>query len=81
MPKSLDCKQCGGQMKRSTKAEKNYAAQVFGVIVFIVGFVLLFMFPIGTIIGVLLMIAAARMGYKKRNIWECTSCGYFFERV
>lgn len=77
----VKCQQCGSEMQQTTKAESNLGVQVLGVLVFLFALVLLFLFPIGTFFGVFLMIAAARMGYKKRKIWLCKNCGYFFERA
>lgn len=68
-------------MIMGTKTESNIGMQVLGVIVFLFGLVLLFVFPIGTFFGVFLMIGAARMGFKKRKVWRCQNCGYFFERA
>jgi hypothetical protein len=77
----LTCQQCGSQMRWSKKVDRSCMLQLFGVAVFLVGFVLLFFFPIGTVIGIFMMLGAARMGYSKKKIWKCPNCGYFFERV
>jgi len=77
----ISCKQCGGEMKKTTKTDSNYGVQALGCAVFIIGIALLFVFPIGTIVGVCLMIFAASMGYKKSKVWKCNQCGYFFERA
>lgn len=77
----IECKQCGGAMKKTSKTDRNYGVQAIGCAVFIVGLVLLFYFPIGTIIGICLMIGAGGMGYKKSKVWKCQQCGYFFERA
>jgi len=66
-------------MKKTKKVEKNLTTQIFAVILFLVGICLLFVIPIGTIIGVLLMIASLGMGYKKYKVWLCPSCGYYFK--
>lgn len=77
----IECKQCGRIMQESTKADSSIGLQVIGVGVFLLGICLLIVFPIGTVIGILLMIGSARLGYKKVKIWKCSYCGYFFERV
>lgn len=77
----VTCKQCGSNMKRTTKGESNLGLQLAGVLLFLLGVFLLFLFPIGTFVGVFLMVGAARLGYKKRKLWVCDGCGYFFERV
>lgn len=67
-------------MRRTKRAEHNIALQLLAVVVFIVGVVLLFVIPVGTIIGIILMLASLSMGYKRRKVWLCDRCGYFFER-
>lgn len=67
-------------MKATKKTDSDLGVQMFGCAIFVVGLVLLFMFPIGTIIGIFLMLGAVRMGYKKTKVWKCVQCGYFFER-
>jgi hypothetical protein len=42
---------------------------------------LLFVFPIGTVAGIILMIGASQLGFKKVKILKCERCGYFFERA
>lgn len=77
---SIECKQCdGGLMGKIDRVEKSLALQLLGVLIFLVGLGLLFLFPIGTIFGLGLMIGAARLGYSKKKVWCCTTCGYFFE--
>ncbi|MGJ8668973.1 MAG: hypothetical protein ACSHXK_05750 [Oceanococcus sp.] len=77
--KVIQCKQCDEVMVRGTKVERNMGLQVLGVFLFILAIVLLFLFPIGTILGVLLMLIASRLGYGKKKVWKCKGCGYFFE--
>jgi len=68
-------------MSKAKKTEKSLALQLLGVLLFLIGIALLFLFPIGTIAGLILMIGAARLGYKKLKVWKCDRCGYFFERA
>lgn len=77
----VKCQQCGTGMKKTTHAKSSLGLQFVGLILFIVGFVLLFFIPIGTIFGVILMIVAYGMGYKRLKVWLCPSCGYYFERA
>lgn len=79
--KEIECKQCGNGMKKAKKTEKSLALQILGVLVFIIGVALLFVYPFGTIVGLILMIAATRLGYSKKKVWKCNECGYFFERA
>ena len=68
-------------MVKTKKVDKNLGLQLCGVLLFLVGVGLLFLFPIGTIAGLILMIGATRLGYKKVKIWKCEQCSYFFERA
>jgi hypothetical protein len=52
--------------------------QVLGVVVFLVGLGLCFTL-IGAIIGIPLMIIAARMGFSKLLVMACDRCGYFYK--
>src|SRR5688500_761268 len=70
MRPSIKCQQCGGTMIKTKKVDTSLALQLLGVVLFLVGVVLLFLFPIGTVAGIILMIGAARLGYKKLNIWK-----------
>ena len=66
-------------MRRTTKGQHNIVHQVLGVLVFLVGAALLFEVPVGTIIGIPLMIVALFLGYRRVKGWRCDRCGYFFE--
>jgi ribosomal protein L37AE/L43A len=81
MQKTLRCEKCGETMFQLTKNVKDSTGAGLGCVVALLGFALLFMFPFGTIIGIMLMIASASMGHSKKKIWQCDTCGYFFERA
>jgi len=82
MMKTMACEKCtDGLMVKTTNAEHNRGMQIFGIAVFLLGLGLLFLFPIGTIIGIFVMLAATRMGYSKKKVWKCKQCGYFFSRA
>lgn len=81
MSEPIKCQQCGEGMKKTKRAEKSYSLQLLGVLLFVVAIALLFVFPIGTFFGIVLMIVAARMGYSKHKVWLCKSCGYYFNRA
>jgi len=68
-------------MEKTKKIERSMGLQLLGVLVFVFSIFLLFFFPFGTIVGIILMIVAARLGYSKKKVWKCTDCGYFFERA
>lgn len=78
---TIDCKQCGGTMKTQTKAQHNLGAQLAGVLVFLFGLYAFFSLPAGAIYGSVLMVGALFMGYSKRKLWVCGSCGYHFDRM
>jgi len=80
-PEVLKCQQRGGEMTKTTRANESTGMTVLAVILAIVGIGLLFMFPIGSIIGVILLIAAPKIANRATSVWACNSCGYFFERV
>lgn len=80
MKEDVSCQQCGAAMTKTKKTDASIGLQLVGVLLFLVGFGLLFFIPIGTVAGVILMIVSARMGYKRTKVWKCASCGYFFER-
>lgn len=77
--KVLECKQCGGTMRRGKKIYNNLSAQAGGCVIAIIGICLLFFFPLGTIIGILLIICGGGIGYRRIKGWKCQDCGYFFE--
>ena len=77
----IPCKHCGGEMLKTTRTERDYALQLLGVALFLLAVLLLFFFPIGTIIGVILMIPAARIGHKTSKVWSCRKCGAFHPRM
>ena len=81
METKVNCQQCGSAMQQKKKAFHNRSLQLLGVILFLIGLGLLFVFPIGTIAGLIIMVVSARLGYSKKKIWQCEGCGYFFERA
>ncbi len=74
--KSPICKLCGGEMKKSSESKSTG----IGCLLIIVGIILLFIFPIGTIIGVLLILWGLHHGSKRRGLWVCKKCGHQVER-
>jgi predicted nucleic acid-binding Zn ribbon protein len=81
MTAQVKCQQCGSPMRKTKKVNRSCMLQLFGVALFLLGVALLFLFPIGTVIGIFVMLGAARMGYSKSKVWKCANCGYFFERA
>lgn len=78
---TIKCQQCAAAMKKTKKVDSDLSLQVIGLLLFFVACVLLFIFPLGTIAGIILMIAAGRMGHKRYPIWLCPNCGYYFKRA
>ena len=72
------CHHCQSDMATAKIVEKNMGLQVLGLIIALAGFCLLFIIPIGTLVGLLFLIGGARMGYKKSPGWKCPGCGYSF---
>ena len=68
-------------MEETVLANEHTGVTAAAFILAILGVILLFVFPIGTIIGVVLLIAAPKIANRPKNVWRCTSCGYFFERA
>ena len=68
------CQACGGEMKKKTVTSGQAAGCALGLITMFVGIVLCFLFPIGTIFGVLLIIVSLFMGGKRQKVWRCVSC-------
>ena len=80
-PPAVKCQQCGSDMEETVLANEHTGVTAAAVILAILGVILLFVFPIGTIIGVILLIAAPTIANRSKDVWRCTSCGYFFERA
>lgn len=77
----VNCQQCSAGMKKTTHVKSSVGLQFIALGLFIVGIVLLFIFPLGTIFGIGLMAVSYNMGYKRLKVWKCSNCGYFFERA
>lgn len=77
----MKCKQCEREMVQGKRVEKSLALQVVGIFVFLIGIALLFVFPFGTIVGVVLIPVSLFLGHKKVRVWKCSNCGYYFDRV
>lgn len=75
-PKKPNCKLCGSEMYKS----KESKSQGMGCLLAVIAIFLLFIFPIGTMIGVLLIIYSLYLGSRQRGLWVCKNCGYQAER-
>ena len=78
---NIPCQQCGSTMEKTHKVDKSLGLQLVGALLFIFGIILVLTFSIASILGLILIIVAARLGYKKVKVWKCSRCGYFFERA
>ncbi len=74
------CHHCQTPLQAQKIVKKDLGAQALGLIIFLLGLALLFIFPIGTIAGIILMVISARLGYSKKDGWKCPTCGYQFTR-
>jgi DNA-directed RNA polymerase subunit RPC12/RpoP len=77
----VNCRRCGFKMQKKKKTETKTGLKWLGVVIFFIGLILLFLFPIGTVVGIFLMAGTSRLGYNKKKIWLCPNCGYFFQRT
>ena len=68
------CKECGAEMQKAV--ERGGGVNFSALALFIIGLLLLFVFPAGTVIGGFLIIAAIIVGYPRKKIWKCGQCGY-----
>lgn len=76
----LTCQQCGGEMHKTARSVHNRPAQVFAILIFAIGFGLLFVPPLGTVAGLIIMIGASGIGYRREKIWLCKSCEHYIPR-
>lgn len=77
---AVECKQCSGEMKKSTKNNRSSAKQIIGILLIIVGGTMLITPYL--IVGIVLMLCGGMLfGGKTTKIWKCKNCGYFFERA
>ena len=70
------CKLCGSEMRKSSEG----SSRGIGCLLFLIAIFLLFLFPFGTIIGVLLILYSLHLGSKRRGLWVCKKCGHQVER-
>ena len=75
---TLKCEKCGGKMLKSRKYSSG--SSLVAIILILIGFPLLFLFPIGTLIGVVFIGFGIEKGAQPRFFWVCQDCGYKFER-
>ena len=68
-------------MTKTVMTNEHKGVIAAAIILAIFGVILLFVFLLGTIIGVILLIAAPQIANRSKKVWLCNSCGYFFERA
>lgn len=66
-------------MKKSVQSSGNCLGIAIALLLLAAGVGLCFT-GVGAIIGIPLAICAHFVGGKRRRVWKCRSCGYFFER-
>ena len=76
----IACKQCGGRMEKTVLARENTGMVALALTLAIIGIGLLFVFPIGTIDGVNILIAATKKSDRSKKVWKIEACVYFFKR-
>jgi len=73
---TFKCEKCGGEFKKKSKATGTGA----GCLIVIIGVLLIGFFPVGTIIGIILILVGLGYGSKQQHFWVCKNCGFKFER-
>ena len=68
-------------MKRKKISQHGCGGQLAGVVVFLIGLVLLFLVPVGTVIGAILILLSLSMGYSTKKVWQCKSCRSVIDRA
>lgn len=68
-------------MKAQTKTENGCLMILVALFLFLLGIVVTIMVPMGIIFGPILIVIGLFTGGKRRKLWVCRSCGYFFERA
>lgn len=77
----MKCQHCSSEMKKTSKIDKSRTKQLVGLIFFLLGFVLLFFPILGTAVGIVMILASFKAGYKKVKVWVCNDCETFLERI
>lgn len=79
--RELECKQCGGVMRKDTITSGNFTGILFGLILIIVGVVVFIAFPVvGWILGPLIALVGLFQGGKRRKVWKCRECSTVVDR-
>ena len=68
------CRKCGEEMQRA--AEGSGGTPLGAIALALIGVALLFVFPAGTVIGVLLIVTGLVLGYPRKKVWRCLGCGF-----
>ena len=79
----VPCKVCeGGTMKKAKAKTGGFAKTMFAFVFLIIGIVLLFLIPIGTIIGIFVILGSiGMMGRNSRKVLKCNNCGAVVDRA
>lgn len=77
----LDCRQCGGRMKKKTIVSGNAKGCLLGLILIAVGIALCFIPILGWVLGPAVMLYGLFCGGKRRKVWRCKSCRAIVDRA
>jgi hypothetical protein len=72
------CPHCHFIMLRSKKVTKNRSLQFSGGLLQTVAIILLFLVPVGTIVGIIMLCFASNMGKKTEDAIVCQGCGFYY---
>ena len=71
------CKLCGSEMKKKSKSTSSGG----GCLIMVISVLLLFWFPIGTILGILLFFLGLTLAMNVKGLWVCKNCSHQEERL
>lgn len=76
----LECRQCGGVMRKATLSSGNCAGLLLALVVIGIG-LFISTTGVGAIIGVPMMLLGLFIGGKRRRVWKCRRCGCVLDRA
>lgn len=72
------CQHCNSPMMKTRKRGRPVSLQIAGLLLLFAGMILLFFFPLGTFLGIALMIVSTPLSHKQAILWKCPTCGHSF---
>jgi hypothetical protein len=80
MTTEIECERCGAPMRPGKYVSSDRGLQAMGCLVMLFGLAIAILwFPVGTLIGIALIIGSVGMTYRIRTVWQCESCGHFLD--